>query len=105
MTDDLGNDALNASPHYPLITRDTLVNFLSTVDSKGVSDNDLGESFWHIEGNYHREGSGPGSRFEGEMLTTVQARYARTHLIEAFADALLEHFDICARNIDPKMDQ
>jgi hypothetical protein len=39
-----------------------------------------------IQINYEREGSGPGSRFEGEMLETVQARavirHLRAHLVE-----------------------
>lgn len=34
------------------------------------------------------------TRFEGEMLTTVQARWARFHLIAAFTTALLAHYDI-----------
>lgn len=32
--------------------------------------------------NYEREGSGPGSRFEGEMLETVQARAVIRHFRE-----------------------
>lgn len=36
----------------------------------------LAEALWRIEGNYNREGSGPGSRFEGKTLDTAQAEYA-----------------------------
>lgn len=35
---------------------------------------------WRIEGNYNREGSGPGSRFEGKTLEAVQARALIRHV-------------------------
>lgn len=35
---------------------------------------ELGGLLWRIEGNYNREGSGRGSRFEGETCESVQAR-------------------------------
>jgi hypothetical protein len=45
---------------------------------------EIGNMLWHIEGNYNREGSGPGSRFEGQRLEIVQAhaviRRIREHL-------------------------
>ena len=34
----------------------------------------IADTLRHIEYNYQREGSGPGSRFEGELLEDVQAR-------------------------------
>lgn len=37
---------------------------------------DLAEALWRIEGNYNREGSGPGSRFEGKTLDRAMAEYA-----------------------------
>lgn len=36
---------------------------------------ELADTLWQIETNYQREGSGHGSRFAGERLETVQARY------------------------------
>jgi hypothetical protein len=36
----------------------------------------VADTLRRIENNYHREGSGPGSRFEGELLEDVQARTA-----------------------------
>ncbi len=44
---------------------------------------DLADMLWRIEGNYHREGAGPGSRFEGETLQAVQVR----GVLQALADA------------------
>ncbi len=35
----------------------------------------VADALWRIEGNYHREGAGAGSRFEGERLEVVQARF------------------------------
>jgi hypothetical protein len=35
---------------------------------------EVANMLWRIEGNYHREGSGPGSRFEGQRLEVAQAR-------------------------------
>jgi hypothetical protein len=37
---------------------------------------EVATGLWCIEGNYHREGSGPGSRFAGQRLEVVQARWA-----------------------------
>jgi hypothetical protein len=34
----------------------------------------VADTLRRIENNYVREGSGPGSRFEGELLEDVQAR-------------------------------
>ena len=34
---------------------------------------EIADMLWHIQGNYQREGSGPGSRFEGQRLEVVQA--------------------------------
>lgn len=36
---------------------------------------ELADALWRIAGNYAREGSGPGSRFEGERLEVAQARF------------------------------
>lgn len=36
----------------------------------------VADALARIERNYQREGSSPGSRFEGELLEDVQARYA-----------------------------
>jgi hypothetical protein len=41
---------------------------------------EISDAFWRIEGNYHRETSGPGSRFEGKELTLVQAEWVLNHL-------------------------
>ena len=38
------------------------------------------------ENNYHREGSGPGSRFEGELLEDVQARVAISFMLARQAE-------------------
>jgi hypothetical protein len=56
---------------------------------------DLARSLWHIEGNYAREGSGPGSRFEGRTLQAVQIEYVlrqiKGHLgVRATLDGELE---------------
>ena len=34
---------------------------------------ELSDMLYRIEANYEREGSGPGSRFEGRLLQDVQA--------------------------------
>ena len=34
---------------------------------------EISDMLWRIAGNYDREGSGPGSRFEGKLLEDVQA--------------------------------
>jgi len=44
---------------------------------------DIADMLWRIEGNYHREGAGPGSRFEGERLEIVQARAVIRRVREA----------------------
>lgn len=36
---------------------------------------EMGDAIWQIEGNYHREGSGPGSRFANQLLADIQAAY------------------------------
>lgn len=36
---------------------------------------EVADALWRIEYNYYREGSGPGSRFEGKRLEVVQAEY------------------------------
>jgi hypothetical protein len=36
---------------------------------------DIADALWRIEGNYNREGSGPGSRFEGLTLERAQAEF------------------------------
>lgn len=36
---------------------------------------EVADALWRIEGNYDREGSGPGSRFEGLTLQRAQAEY------------------------------
>lgn len=36
---------------------------------------EIAQTLYSIEVNYEREGAGPGSRFEGETLERVQARY------------------------------
>jgi hypothetical protein len=43
----------------------------------------LADTLRHIEINYEREGSGPGSRFEGELLEDVQARTVLRILLPA----------------------
>jgi hypothetical protein len=49
----------------------------------------VADTLRRIENNYHREGSGPGSRFEGQLLEDVQARtaiaMARVHQAEEAA--------------------
>jgi hypothetical protein len=37
---------------------------------------EVADALVRIEANYEREGSGPGSRFEGRLLEDVQAEYA-----------------------------
>jgi hypothetical protein len=68
--------------------REALIALLNGLNGE-LSEEGMGDAFWRIEGNYQREGSGPGSPFEGMMLTTVQARWARSHLIEAAVDRLI----------------
>lgn len=41
---------------------------------------DLADGLRHIEYNYAREGSGPGSRFEGRLLEDVQAEWVMREL-------------------------
>ena len=36
---------------------------------------EIAHTLYAIQCNYEREGTGPGSRFEGETLEQVQARY------------------------------
>lgn len=42
---------------------------------------DLADGIRHIEYNYQREGSGPGSRFEGKLLEDVQAEWVLRELL------------------------
>jgi hypothetical protein len=81
--------ARSAAP-APAVDREALIEFLTNVDDGEITETEMSEAFWSIEGVYDRAGgSRPGSTFEGQMLTAVQARWARTHLIAAFAAALL----------------
>lgn len=45
---------------------------------------EIADLMWRIEGNYNREGSGPGSRFAGQRLEVVQARAAIRRVREAY---------------------
>lgn len=75
----------NAAPD-----RYALIEMLNEADLGGeTSEKDMGAVFWRIEGNYNREGGGPGSRFEGKLLTEWQACWARMHLIPAIVDHLI----------------
>jgi hypothetical protein len=44
---------------------------------------ELADGLRRIEDNYHREGSGPGSRFEGKLPEDVQAEWLMRQLIAA----------------------
>jgi hypothetical protein len=81
----------------PAVDRAALIALLLDGLNGELSEEGMGDVFWHIEGNYHREGSGPGSRFEDMMLTTVQARWARSHLVEAAVDCLIAAGVVCGR--------
>jgi hypothetical protein len=54
---------------------------------------ELANSLWLIEGNYQREGAGPGSRFEGQTLQTVQAQFAVRRTRQWVADLIAAHAD------------
>ena len=41
---------------------------------------EIADALRHIEANYEREGSGPGSRFEGRLLEDVQAEWVMREL-------------------------
>ena len=43
---------------------------------------ELSDALYHIAVNYDREGSGPGSRFEGRLLEDVQAEWIVRQLRE-----------------------
>ena len=47
---------------------------------------EIADMFVRIEVNYHREGTGYGSRFEGERLEVVQARAAIQRVREAIQE-------------------
>jgi hypothetical protein len=49
----------------------------------------VADTLRRVENNYNREGSGPGSRFEGELLEDVQARraIAMVRSVQAESDA------------------
>jgi hypothetical protein len=81
----------------PAVDRAALIALLLNGLNGELSEEGMGDAFWHIEGNYQREGSGPGSPFEGMMLTTVQAHWARSHLIEAAVDCLIAAGVVCGR--------
>jgi len=40
---------------------------------------EIADALRRIEANYEREGSGPGSRFEGRLLEDVQAEWVVRH--------------------------
>jgi hypothetical protein len=42
---------------------------------------ELADALRRIEANYEKEGSGPGSRFEGRLLEDVQARWIADHYL------------------------
>lgn len=44
---------------------------------------EIAEGLVAIEANYHREGTGHGSRFQGERIEVVQARWAISRVREA----------------------
>lgn len=46
----------------------------------------IADSIRHVEINYEREGSGPGSRFEGKLLEDVQAEVACRYLAVKLLD-------------------
>lgn len=45
---------------------------------------ELADAFWRIEGNYNRESSGPGSRFDGQRLEFALALFAVRQCRRAF---------------------
>jgi hypothetical protein len=47
-------------------------------------EREIAHALYAIQCNYEREGAGPGSRFEGEMLEVAQARY----VIQRLRDSL-----------------
>ena len=38
-------------------------------------EHEIADTLYRIQANYEHEGTGPGSRFEGERLEVVQARW------------------------------
>ena len=46
---------------------------------------EIADTLYRIQVNYEREGSGTGSRFEGETLETVQARWVIRRVRHAIA--------------------
>ena len=45
----------------------------------------VADALRRVEINYHREGSGPGSRFEGRLLEDIQAQVA-VRMVQAYED-------------------
>lgn len=54
--------------------RSVLVPMPPTKPPANPLEEEIAHMLWAIETNYHREGTGYGSRFEGERLEVVQAR-------------------------------
>jgi hypothetical protein len=58
---------------------------------------EIADALNRIERNYEREGSGPGSRFEGRLLEDVQAEYAVGHALGPAARKYLALLDEATR--------
>lgn len=54
---------------------------------------EIADTLWRIEVNYNREGSGPGSRFEGQRCEVVQAAWVIRRMREETAAALKDAED------------
>jgi hypothetical protein len=72
ISDDLTVRGLVKDPNCPRHGDDQLVE-------------DVAGMLVRIEINYHREGSGPGSRFEDQRLEIVQARAVIRHIREEYS--------------------
>lgn len=64
----------DVTPPRPLTAQATLVASPNKPRPGDPLIRAVADTLRRIENNYAREGSGPGSRFEGELLEDVQAR-------------------------------
>lgn len=55
-----------------------------TKEPRDDLEREIADTLYVIQCNYEREGTGPGSRFEGERLEVVQARWVIRRLRRGF---------------------
>lgn len=61
---------------------DRIAAYSPTKEPRDALEAEIADTLYRIQVNYEREGTGPGSRFEGERLEVVQARWVIRRLRE-----------------------